>query len=85
MSKSFENSNFTASPGIDKQRMLEAVECHWIEKAEVVIVVGNPGVGKGHCATALRAVAVKPGMPFFQYVSQNDARQRTGNNRLGAP
>lgn len=30
VSKSFENSDFTASPGIDKQRMLEAVECHWI-------------------------------------------------------
>ena len=51
--KSFEHFDFAASPGIDKQRMLELAEGHWIEKAEVVILVGNPGVGKSHCATAL--------------------------------
>ncbi len=41
--KSFENFDFSASPGIDKQRMLELAECHWIEKAEVVILVGDRG------------------------------------------
>ena len=59
--KSFENFDFTASPGIDKQRMLELAECHWIEKAEVVILVGNPGVGKSHCATALGVEACRRG------------------------
>jgi DNA replication protein DnaC len=59
--KSFENFDFAASPGIDKQRMLELAECHWIEKAEVVILVGNPGVGKSHCATALGVEACRRG------------------------
>jgi DNA replication protein DnaC len=59
--KSFENFDFTASPGIDKQRMLELAECHWVEKAEAVILVGNPGVGKSHCATALGIEACRRG------------------------
>jgi DNA replication protein DnaC len=59
--KSFENFDFSASPGIDKQRMLELAECHWIEKAEVVIMVGDPGLGKSHCATALGIEACRRG------------------------
>ena len=59
--KSFENFDFTASPGLDKQRLLELAECHWIERAEVVILVGNPGVGKSHCATALGIEACRRG------------------------
>jgi DNA replication protein DnaC len=59
--KSFENFDFAASPGIDKQRMLQLAECQWIERAEVVIMVGNPGVGKSHCATALGVEACRRG------------------------
>ncbi|NJN52923.1 MAG: ATP-binding protein [Gammaproteobacteria bacterium] len=61
VAKSFEGFDFTASPGIDKQRMLQLAECHWIENAEVVILVGNPGVGKSHCATALGYGSVPAG------------------------
>ena len=59
--KTFESFNFADSPGIDKQRMLELAECHWIDKAEVVILVGNPGIGKSHCATALGVEACRRG------------------------
>jgi DNA replication protein DnaC len=59
--KSLENFDFSASPGIDKQRMLQLAECHWIESAEVVILVGSPGVGKSHCATALGVEACRRG------------------------
>jgi len=59
--KSLENFEFTASPGLDKQRMLQLAECHWIEQAEAVILVGNPGVGKSHCATALGVEACRRG------------------------
>lgn len=61
VAKSFEGFDFTASPGIDKQRMLQLAECQWIENAEVVILVGNPGVGKSHCATALGMEACRRG------------------------
>jgi DNA replication protein DnaC len=59
--KTFESFKFSDSPGIDKQRMLQLAECHWIDKAEVVILVGNPGVGKSHCATALGVEACRRG------------------------
>ena len=59
--KSLESFDFSSSPGIEKQRMLQLAECHWIEKAEVVILVGNPGVGKSHCATALGMEACRRG------------------------
>jgi len=41
--------------------MLELAECHWVEKAEAVILVGDPGVGKSHCATALGIEACRRG------------------------
>lgn len=59
--KSLDTFNFPDSPGIDKQRMLQLAECHWIERAEGVILVGNPGVGKTHCAIALGAEACRRG------------------------
>jgi DNA replication protein DnaC len=59
--KSFENFEFSASPGLEKQRMLQLAEGHWIEQAEVVILVGNPGVGKSHCAIALGVEACRHG------------------------
>lgn len=59
--KSFENFDFNLSPGLDKQRMLELAECHWVEKAEAVLLVGDPGVGKSHCATALGIEACRRG------------------------
>ena len=61
VSKSFETFDFSASPGIEKHRMLELAECHWIERAEAVVLVGNPGTGKTHCAIALGLEACRRG------------------------
>jgi DNA replication protein DnaC len=59
--KSLESFDFSASPGLDKQRILQLAEGHWIDSAEVVILVGNPGVGKSHCAIALGVEACRRG------------------------
>jgi DNA replication protein DnaC len=59
--KSLEGFDFSASPGLDKQRMLQLAECHWVDNAEAVILVGNPGVGKSHCAIALGVEACRKG------------------------
>lgn len=61
MMKTFETFDFGASDGIEKQRMLELAECRWIDNAEVVIMIGSPGVGKSHCATALGVEACRRG------------------------
>lgn len=59
--KSLESFDFSASPGIDKQRMLQLAECNWVDQSEAVILVGNPGVGKSHCAIALGVEACRKG------------------------
>jgi len=69
--KSLESFDFAASPGIDKQRLLQLGECHWIENAEVVILVGNPGVGKSHCAIALGVEACRRGKRVRYFSAEN--------------
>lgn len=59
--KSLENFDFSASPGLEKQRLLQLAECNWIENSEVVILVGDPGLGKSHCAMALGLEACRRG------------------------
>ena len=69
--KSLEGFDFSASPGIDKQRILQLAECQWIDRAEVVILVGNPGVGKSHCAIALGAEACRRGRRVRYFSAEN--------------
>jgi DNA replication protein DnaC len=69
--KSLEGFDFSASPGLDKQRILQLAECHWIDQAEVVILVGSPGVGKSHLATALGVEACRRGKRV-RYFSAED-------------
>ena len=71
VAKSLESFDFASSPGLEKQRMLQLAECHWIEKAEVVILVGNPGVGKSHCATALGMEACRRGKRVRFYTAED--------------
>lgn len=69
--KSLEAFDFAASPGIEKQRILQLAECHWIDQAEAVILVGSPGVGKSHLATALGVEACRKGKRV-RYFSAED-------------
>jgi DNA replication protein DnaC len=69
--KSLEGFDFSASPGMDKQRILQLGECHWIDQAEAVILVGSPGVGKSHLATALGMEACRRGKRV-RYFSAED-------------
>jgi DNA replication protein DnaC len=71
VTKSLDSFDFSASPGIDKQRMLQLGEGHWIENAEAVILVGNPGVGKSHCAIALGVEACRKGKRVRYFSAEN--------------
>lgn len=59
--KSLDNFDFSARPSVSKVLIAELARCEWIDKRENVILIGNPGTGKSHLATALAAQACQRG------------------------
>ena len=51
--KTLENFDFQAQPSINKPLVSELMRCAYIEGRETIILIGNPGTGKTHLATAL--------------------------------
>lgn len=59
--KELADFDFSAVPELNKQRVLELARGGYIEKAEPLILVGNPGLGKTHIATGLGLAACRQG------------------------
>ncbi len=59
--KTLENFDFAARPSVNKVLIAELARCEWIDKRENVLMIGNPGTGKSHLATALAAQACAKG------------------------
>lgn len=59
--KTLTGFDFAFQPSLDKNRILALAELTFIERAEVVHLLGPPGTGKSHLATALAVEAVKAG------------------------
>lgn len=55
--KSFHDFDFSAIPSLNQQRLLHLAQGDYIAKAEPIILLGNPGLGKTHMATALGVAA----------------------------
>jgi len=53
--------DFSCIPGLNKQQVLELARGGYIEKAEPIIMVGNPGLGKTHITTSLALAACRQG------------------------
>jgi len=53
--------DFSCVPSLNKQRVLELARGGYLNKAESIIMVGNPGLGKTHVATALALAACRQG------------------------
>jgi DNA replication protein DnaC len=53
--------DFSCVPGLNKQRVLELARGEYLSKAESIILVGSPGLGKTHIATSLALAACRQG------------------------
>lgn len=59
--KSLERFDWSFNPSVNRQRVLDLATCRWIERKEVVLIVGPSGVGKSHIAQALGQEACRRG------------------------
>jgi len=59
--KSLDDFDFLAAPSVNKTQILELARCEWIDKRECFVLLGNPGTGKTHIATALGICACQRG------------------------
>jgi DNA replication protein DnaC len=59
--KELADFDFTAIPQLNQQRVLALAEGIYLEQAEPVILVGNPGLGKTHIAIGLALTACRQG------------------------
>ena len=57
--------DFSCVPALNKQRVLELARGEYLGKAESIILVGSPGLGKTHIATSLALVAM---LLFQRYI-----------------
>lgn len=57
--KTLDAFDFAFQPSINKKQVTELASCAFVERAENVILLGPPGVGKTHLAIALGAEATK--------------------------
>jgi len=59
--KELSDFDFSAVPDLNKQQVLGLAQGEYIKKVESIIMVGNPGLGKTHVATALGLCACHQG------------------------
>ena len=59
--KDFDTFDFTATPGLPKQQVLELARGAWIEQHDNCCLIGTAGTGKTHVATALGLSACRLG------------------------
>jgi DNA replication protein DnaC len=61
VAKDFDTYDFSALPGLPKQKVLELARGEWLEHRYNCCLIGNAGTGKTHLATALGLAACRQG------------------------
>jgi DNA replication protein DnaC len=65
--KTLEGFNFAAAPRLNKPLVLELLRCDYLDRRENLLLVGGPGTGKTHRATALGVEACGRGKRVRSY------------------
>jgi DNA replication protein DnaC len=63
--KTLAGFDFSFQPSLDKNRIMALAELKFIERAEVLHLVGPPGTGKSHLSVALGIEAIKAGRSVY--------------------
>jgi len=63
--KTLAGFDFSFQPSLDKNRIMALAELRFIDRAEVLHLVGPPGTGKSHLSLALGVEAVKAGRSVY--------------------
>ncbi len=69
--KDFDTYDFTALPGLNKQKVLELARGEWIDEHTNCCLIGNVGTGKTHVATALGLAACRQGRRVRFFTAAN--------------
>lgn len=67
--KELANFDFSCVPALNKQQVLDLARGHYIPKAEPILLVGNPGLGKTHVAISLALAACRQGQRVRFYTA----------------
>jgi DNA replication protein DnaC len=63
--KTLTGFDFSFQPSLDKNRIMTLAELQFIDRAEVLHLIGPPGTGKSHLSLALGVEAVKAGRSVY--------------------
>lgn len=63
--KTLDSFDFSFQPSLDRNRILTLAQLGFLDRAEVVHLLGPPGTGKSHLAIALGFEAIKIGKSVF--------------------
>ncbi|MFZ5482001.1 MAG: IS21-like element helper ATPase IstB [Myxococcota bacterium] len=59
--RTIEDFDFHFNPGVPRAKVVDLATCHFVDRHEVVLLLGATGVGKSHLAQALGHRAVRRG------------------------
>ena len=82
--KTLQDYDFTFQPSLERERILALAQLDFIERKEVLHLLGPPGTGKTHLATALGVEAVKAGKSVYfatlaEFIASLEKAEREGN------
>jgi DNA replication protein DnaC len=83
--KELADFDFSCVPSLNKQRVLDLARGEYLAKAEPILLVGNPGLGKTHVAISLALAACRQGQRVRFYSAAglvNELLQAQDEHRL---